>query len=89
MRSNFSALRRRIEKLERQRASESRGDLERRIEAQLEAVPLGALASGDLPPALRSDLRELHAMISPADFSGQALPASDAILAAVAFGGVP
>ena len=89
MRSKLPALRRRIEKLERQRASESRGDLERRIEAQLEAMPLGALASGDLPPALRSDLRELHAMISPAEFAGMALSASDASLAAVAFGGVP
>jgi len=89
MRSNLASLRRRITKLEQDRARAQRGDLERRIEAQLEAVPLGELASGDLPPALRSDLRELHAMISPADFSGQALPASDAILAAVAFGGVP
>ena len=89
MRSKLPALRRRIEKLERQRASERRGDLERSIEAQLETVPPAMLATGDLPPALRSDLRELHAMISPAEFAGMALLASDASLAAVAFGGVP
>jgi uncharacterized membrane protein len=88
MRSNFSALRRRIEKIERQQASERRGDLERRIEAQLDTVPVASMATGDLPAALSADLGELRAMLSPAELA-TARNLRDAVLAAVAFGGVP
>ena len=88
MRSNFSALRRRIEKLERQRASEGRAALESRIEAQLDIVPPAMLATGELPAALQADLGELRSMLSPAELA-HARNLRDAVLAAVAFGGVP
>ena len=88
MRSNMALLRRRVTKLEQDRALSHRGALERRIEAQFEAIPLGDLASGTLPAALQADLGELRAMLSPAELA-TARSLRDAVLAAVAFGGVP
>ena len=88
MRNNLASLRRRITKLEQDRARAQRGDLERRIEAQLEAVPPAMLATGELPAALQADLGELRSMLSPAELA-HARGLRDAVLAAVAFGGVP